>query len=555
MKIFPKLIVLAVLLLLPALAADTIDIEPKMTGASTATISLVWHLDLQGQQISEMDVKTFGFKNYKYQALISESTNPVTTTESDKFNNKIRMFGLTTGNYQSFSMDSEVKAEFGFNFQDATDASQYLKESRYVNITPEIREKATQIAALHRTDTQKAVALAQWVHNNIEYDQAYIGAVESSDEVYSARKGTCDEFSHLYIAMLRAIGIPAKFSASYVYSGKDWGAHAFVEAAIGGKWVPFDPTFNEAIILDATHLKFGEGFDQGDIKEDITIRSIDADVSKIRLSREFEITFKEVENFPEYFSMELVLPDKVVGEGSIESIKAKLKNGANTIAVPLSLTVPKEVGIAGESQLNEDKLVLLEPFEEKEVEWKIIIPQLDEGYDYKFPVDVSSLGQKASGTIKAEKEGDVAKEEDLQVTGISSTESGDWVIIKAEVRNTGNVDSEGTISIKLDGQTEQAKDFAILANSQEIIEFRIERPKEKEVAGELLIDAKTFTLTQPFSLNFGVVPSPSEGPAASVTETPTEQPSQLISGIPDGILWVAIGILLAMLVFSFKPRR
>ncbi|MBI5224303.1 transglutaminase domain-containing protein [Candidatus Micrarchaeota archaeon] len=541
-------IILALLLLHLASAAD---IEPKKTGTATANIKLEWRVDLGGQTLNELQVRTFSFGNYASQNRVTEITNPPASESMDAFGNKIKTFNLDPSkNYQTFSMNSQVDVRFGFDFPTAGDSGNYLKDSKYIISTPEIRSKALSIASDYATDLEKVVAIAQFVHNNVRYDKAYISLVKGSDAVYTERAGTCDEFSHLFIAMVRAIGIPAKFSASYVYSGTDWGAHAFVEVAIDGKWLPFDPTFNEGIILDATHIKFGEGFDQGDIKEDISIKSFGADVSKIKLIRDFSVNFEGTGKFPKLFEIEMVLPINTVGEKSIEEVKVKLKNGPNRIAIPLSLQVPPEVKIPGENSVNEDKLVLLMPGEEKEIAWKVILPPLQEGYDYKFPVKVESLGQNAEGTILASKDANAEKSEELQITDITSVENGGLVQVAAKIKNLGNVDSAGTIAIKVGDET-QEKPFSITVGSEIIVGFTLKKSLEK-FSGEFVINTDKFEVTQPFSVNLESTPAPTPD-APFVISTPTNEPESYIPGVRNE--YAITGIVMFLFLFLFLVKK
>ncbi len=527
------------------------DIEPKKTGTATANIKLEWRVDLGGQTLNDLQVRTFSFGNYPSQTRITEITNPPASESIDAFGNKIKTFNLDASkNYQTFSMSSQVEVKFGFNFPIASDSGNYLKESKYIIITPEIRSKASQIASNYETDLEKVAAIAQWVHNNVRYDKSYISLVKGSDAVFLERAGTCDEFSHLFIAMIRAIGIPAKFSASYVYSGTDWGAHAFVEVAIDGKWIPFDPTFNEGILLDATHIKFGEGFDQGDIKEDISIKSFGADISKIKLIRDFQVNFEGTGGFSKLFDMELILPKNTVGEKSIETITVKLKNGPNRLAVPLSLQVPSEVKIPGENSVNEDKLVLLLPLEQKEVSWKVILPTLQDGYDYKFPIKIESLGQDAEGIILASKEGNSEKKQELQITDISSVENGGVVQIAAKIKNLGNVDLDGTIAIKVLDET-QEKPFSLAIGSEIVVGFALKKSLGK-FSGEFLINTDQIEVTQPFSVNLENSPKPTPV-EPTITSNPIEIPNSYIPGVRNE--YAITGIVMALFLFLFLVKN
>lgn len=495
--------------------SPAVSVYPKLAGSATAVVTLNWTVDLQGQQVSELQVKTFGFKDYLSQDVLSEETSVPTEIETDSYGNKIRVFRLDNEQQlQSFGMQSKVKVRFPFKYKAELpgEAEHYLKQSAYIGITPEIRQKALELTEGIEGELEKAVALSEWVHDNVEYDSAYIAFSKSASDVYSERRGTCDEFSHLLIALLRAAGIPAKFSASFVYSGSDWGAHAFVEALVDSRWIPFDPTFNEAMLLDATHVKFGEGLDQQDIKEDIVIRSSNADVGRIRLERSFDVQLEDVGNFPPLFSLSLQVPNYTAGENSIETISVTVENGENELAVPLSLNTPTELEVLGANKFNRDKLVLLQPFEKKTVQWKVKLPRLDENLIYLYPVEVGSLGRNVSASFKANKRGEQKVEEELEIPAVSSEVAGSYLKVVASIRNSGNAPAPNvSIALSLPGFSE-TRSISLGAGEEKLVSFTAPKPSEALVRGSLAVTSDKESFVQPIVVS---LEEPSEEPATS----------------------------------------
>ena len=77
--------------------------------------------------------------------------------------------------------------------------------------------------------------------------------------VLHSKKGDCTEHTALFIAMARAVGLAARPVSGLMYGGDALGAfagHAWVEVAIGGRWVAVDPTWNQTDV-DATHIRLG----------------------------------------------------------------------------------------------------------------------------------------------------------------------------------------------------------------------------------------------------------------------------------------------------------
>ena len=89
---------------------------------------------------------------------------------------------------------------------------------------------------------EKVVAIADWIHENVDY---VLGSTTSSTSAYDTvtqRAGVCRDFSHLGIALCRALNIPARYFAGYAYELQPPDFHACFECFIGGSWVVFDAT-------------------------------------------------------------------------------------------------------------------------------------------------------------------------------------------------------------------------------------------------------------------------------------------------------------------------
>lgn len=148
----------------------------------------------------------------------------------------------------------------------------YTKETHYVKITPEIAQKALEITSGSKDSFEAAARLSDWVHGYVTYDLAYGDVVMDSSWVFANRLGVCDEYSNLLIAMLRSVGIPARYASGIVYGGidaKSWQSHAWVEAYLGDEWVPFDPTYGETGYVDATHIRFSSVLDAYELESKI----------------------------------------------------------------------------------------------------------------------------------------------------------------------------------------------------------------------------------------------------------------------------------------------
>jgi len=106
-----------------------------------------------------------------------------------------------------------------------------------------------------------ALRLSEAVNQRLE--KAYGASKDRASDVLAAGKGDCTEHSVLFVALARALGIPARQVHGLVYAryadGKDalyW--HAWAEVLSAGEWIALDPTFGQPV-ADATHIALGLG--------------------------------------------------------------------------------------------------------------------------------------------------------------------------------------------------------------------------------------------------------------------------------------------------------
>lgn len=138
------------------------------------------------------------------------------------------------------------------------------RENKFVNTRPEplIQARDPEIVGLARRlrgDDRDARVVAQrinqWVHDSIA-DRITVG-IPSALEVFKNRVGDCNEHTQLFVALARAVGIPARIAAGLAYVDGKFYYHAWPEVLLA-EWVAVDPTFGQ-FPADAAHLRFTIG--------------------------------------------------------------------------------------------------------------------------------------------------------------------------------------------------------------------------------------------------------------------------------------------------------
>ena len=127
----------------------------------------------------------------------------------------------------------------------------------------------------HATTVQEIVRdFGERIHRDFRYDKKSTEVETSPRKVFELRRGVCQDFSHMMIAGLRGIGIPAAYVSGYLRTIPPPGAerlegadamHAWVRAWCGREagWVGYDPT--NRTFAGESHIVAAVGRDYQDV--------------------------------------------------------------------------------------------------------------------------------------------------------------------------------------------------------------------------------------------------------------------------------------------------
>lgn len=120
---------------------------------------------------------------------------------------------------------------------------------------PRVVTQAQQILRGERDALRAAQALLAWTHTTLDKTPS-VGMPTALDAL-ERKRGDCNEHAVLFVALARAVGIPARVVAGVVYLDGAFYYHAWAEVWLG-QWVAVDPALNQ-FPADATHIKFVDG--------------------------------------------------------------------------------------------------------------------------------------------------------------------------------------------------------------------------------------------------------------------------------------------------------
>jgi len=92
--------------------------------------------------------------------------------------------------------------------------------------------------------------LNQTIREDYVYASGFTNNFTTPFDVYTTRRGVCQDFANLFICLARLLNIPARYRVGYIYTGGNYenkvqseASHAWAELYLPTPgWIGFDPT-------------------------------------------------------------------------------------------------------------------------------------------------------------------------------------------------------------------------------------------------------------------------------------------------------------------------
>ncbi len=156
---------------------------------------------------------------------------------------------------------------------DVLDAYAFSFDSPFVKTSSAVLAYAEPSFPPGRALLDGARDLTHRIHSDFTYDPVATTVATPLSEVIEHRRGVCQDFAHLQIACLRALGLAGRYVSGYLLTRPPPGtarlvgadaSHAWVSTYLPDfGWVEFDPT-NDLIPGDE-HITLAYGRDFGDV--------------------------------------------------------------------------------------------------------------------------------------------------------------------------------------------------------------------------------------------------------------------------------------------------
>ncbi len=273
-------------------------------------------------------------------------------------------------------------------------------ENSYTRASEEIYKIAESLDAGNAFTT--AIKVAEWIRKNIAYDES-LGDVElKATDVLKVRKGTCDEFTNLFIAMMNSIGYETRYVSGFAFTNNTLVPHAWAEVKTRFGWLPIDITFKEYGWLDAYHIELRKGEAGNSSIFEVKYRGEKPEINYTFSGEVLDIYGEQPVNIE-------VKAFNTTTDGDV-LFEVKIKNMLVTpIALPVEIQTPKNIKMV---KLYGKNLVIVYPNQSKKLYYVFSLLDLKKGYAYRIPsifdfqvkqVNVDFVASGESGKIEFSK--------------------------------------------------------------------------------------------------------------------------------------------------------
>ena len=156
---------------------------------------------------------------------------------------------------------------------DTISARQFVLDSPLVALTPTLADYARQSFTAGRPFAEAAIDLNSRIHRDFTYQAGTTTLRTPAAEALDLRTGVCQDFTHVFIGGVRALGLPARYVSGYLETRPPAGkerligadaSHAWVSVFMPGVgWFDLDPTND--LLPGERHITTAWGRDYTDV--------------------------------------------------------------------------------------------------------------------------------------------------------------------------------------------------------------------------------------------------------------------------------------------------
>ena len=211
------------------------------------------------------------FGNTVYYFTIQQPHNQLTVTATSRVEVKGRELQLNFAEHLSWE---EARLQLHTDSDpEILEMRQYVLNSPMIPAMPELHAYAEQSFTNGRPLLEAVEDLSTRLYTDFIFDPDFTTVATPLDDVIKYRRGVCQDFAHLGIGCLRALGFAARYVSGYIETDPPPGkkplagadaSHAWFSVYLPQLgWVDFDPTNNQ--IPTDRHITIAWGRDYADV--------------------------------------------------------------------------------------------------------------------------------------------------------------------------------------------------------------------------------------------------------------------------------------------------
>lgn len=144
----------------------------------------------------------------------------------------------------------------------------YLSETPLTTIGPQVNALVAAIGEGYLTVSQYVQAAADAVRNALKYEAGITSVTTTAEEALQIGAGVCQDFTHIFLAVCRRLGIPARYVSGYLCLAADrnerQASHAWAEVLLPQQgWVGLDVA--NGLAVNARYVRVAIGRDYADV--------------------------------------------------------------------------------------------------------------------------------------------------------------------------------------------------------------------------------------------------------------------------------------------------
>ena len=143
----------------------------------------------------------------------------------------------------------------------------FLRSTPLTDLGKPLAELARALDRQGGSNLDKLHHLTALIHTRMTFNTCSTETATTASEAFDVGNGVCQDFAHIFIAVARAVGIPARYISGHLFRRDgavlQEAAHAWAEAWVEDLgWVAFDPT--NGISADDAYIRVAAGLDYRD---------------------------------------------------------------------------------------------------------------------------------------------------------------------------------------------------------------------------------------------------------------------------------------------------